>query len=495
MTNQETTTPKEISLRSATKGAVGVVLATLVVAALIFSNSFAARRVTESARVLDLSESVLGANALVLSSLSQALLLAEDLQLGVADEGTASAALAEARRVLADLSSRTEALGTSLGNDGSEIEAAAMAALASGATVASMVGSGDVVRAAELLSGDALGAFEDLRDVAADHKQSAARSVESTSDFLSMLGSFPAFLVALFVPGIAILIYRRIAKGQLSVAEAQLDARLEAEHEIVVAKDEFVASISHELRTPLTTIYGFSEILLDQGLVDPEYATELLTLINTESAELHRMVEDLLTTARWEAGTIAFQITEVDLVAEVDVNALGLERTGLHLETDLGATKIWADHMRVRQILRNLLSNADRHGGDVVRVTSEDVGDFVEIVVADDGDGVPDDKGVWLFTRYVHEGEDPLTVGSVGMGLAVVKILAEGMGGSARYERSDGWSHFIVTLPGSESVVAAVTAGGDVVGVPQGDAILGKQIAATEAPSDGGGANSPFPQR
>ncbi|MDH3746550.1 MAG: HAMP domain-containing histidine kinase, partial [Acidobacteriota bacterium] len=433
---------------------------------------------------LHFSESVLGANALALSSLSQALLLAEDLQLGVADESTVQSAVAEARRVLADLSSRTDTLRSVLGGAGSEFDAAALAALASGRTVASMMEAGDVAAAGELLAGDALSTFEGLRDVAAEHQQSAATGIESTSDFISKLGSFPAFLVALFVPGIAILIYRRIAKGQLSVAEAQLDARLEAEHEIVVAKDEFVASISHELRTPLTTIYGFSEILLDQGLVDPVYATELLTLINTESAELHRMVEDLLTTARSEAGTIAFQIAEVDLVAELEVNTTGMERTGLLIDSELGATKVWADHMRVRQIMRNLLSNADRHGGDRVRVTSTEVGDVVELVVADDGDGVPADKAVRLFTRYVHEGEDSLTVGSVGMGLAVVKILAEGMSGSVRYERQDGWSCFIVTLPSSEEVITSLD-GRAGAGTHEPDGVFRHQIAASQPLEEG----------
>jgi signal transduction histidine kinase len=477
----------EAPLRGAAKGAAGVVLITLVVTALIFSNSFAAQRVTEDARVLDLSEATLGTNALALSALSQAVLLAEDLSLGVADPATAETALTQARQVLGDLEVRSGALASAIGDKGSDVGIAAAVALDSGRAVADMIESGEVARAGELLSGEGLRSFEALRDVTQVHQQVAARSVESTSGFISRLGSLPAFLVAFLVPGIAILIYRRIAKGQLGVAEAQLDARLEAEHRIVVAKDEFVASISHELRTPLTTIYGFSEILLDQGLMDPAYATELLTLINTESAELHRMVEDLLTTARSEAGSIAFQVAAVDLGDELRVNTIAMERTGLHIESELEASKVWADQMRVRQILRNLLSNADRHGGDHVRVNSREVGDVVEIVVADDGDGVPRDKEVRLFTRYVHEGDDPLTIGTVGMGLAVVKILAEGMGGAVRYERRDGWSRFVVTLPTREVAAAPTHAAGDVVGVvaPYADPAIVAQIAASQPLEEG----------
>ncbi len=482
MDDQETQTTFDAPLRGAARWAGGVILITLVVAALIFSNSLAARRVTDEARILDLSGSVLGTNALALKSLSQTLLLAEDLQLGVAEAETVQASLAETRQLLADLSIRTEALSAAIGPSGSEFEGVASTALESGDAVATLIEDGAVEQAGELLAAGALTAFEDLRDAAGEHRQRAARGVEATSDLISRLGSFPAFLVALLVPGIAILIYRRIAKSQLGVAEAHLDARLEAEHRIVVAKDEFVASISHELRTPLTTIYGFSEILLDQGVIDPAQATDLLTLINTESADLHRMVEDLLTTARSEAGTIAFKLGAVDLSEELGVNMTAMARTGVHIEADLTATEVWADAMRVRQILRNLLSNAHHHGGEHIRVTSQDRGDEVAVVVADNGDGVPLHKVSRLFTRYVHEGEDPLTTGSVGMGLAVVKILAEGMGGEVRYERQDGWSQFIVTLPSREGNAAQAGSTSGLVGVvaPPTGAGYGHQIAASQ---------------
>jgi len=79
----------------------------------------------------------------------------------------------------------------------------------------------------------------------------------------------------------------------------------------------------------------------------------------------------------------------LDLFSGIGGFSLGLERTGLQIEADLGATKVWADQMRVRQILRNLLSNADRHGGDVVRVSSEEL---------DDGD--------WNSFDLPHESED-----------------------------------------------------------------------------------------
>ena len=146
--------------------------------------------------------------------------------------------------------------------------------------------------------------FETFRDLTRVRRDDAAASVTDATDLMSRIANLAAFVIAFLIPATAILAYRRIAKNQLRLAEVQLDARLDAERDLVKAKDEFVASISHELRTPLTSIYGFSELLIEEGLVDPEYSMELISMINDQSSELHRMVEDLLTSARHEAGTI-----------------------------------------------------------------------------------------------------------------------------------------------------------------------------------------------
>jgi two-component system OmpR family sensor kinase len=111
-----------------------------------------------------------------------------------------------------------------------------------------------------------------------------------------------------------------------------------------------------------------------------------------------------------------------------------------------------ADQLRTRQILRNLLSNARRWGGDNIRVSAQEIGATAVLIVADDGPGVPSDVETRLFTRYIHEGDNPLTAGSIGLGLSVVKILAEGMAGEVRYERSGGWTRFVVELPLAEAV-------------------------------------------
>jgi signal transduction histidine kinase len=438
-------------LRTAAGGAAAVAAVALVIAALIFSNSFAAQQVAADALVLGRAEATLGANDVAVKSLGQAVLLAEDQALGVADSTTAGAARTEARFSLSELRERTTALLAQLGPNVELSESAAAAAL-TGEAVVALLDDGEVSAAGSLLTEEAIKRFETLRDLTRGHRDEAAASVTSATDLMSRIANLAAFFIAFLIPATAILTYRRMAKNQLRLAEVQLDARLEAEQELVKAKDAFVASISHELRTPLTSIYGFSELLIEEGLVDPEYSMELISMINSESSELHRMVEDLLTSARHEAGTISLAPRLLDL--ESELMPAVRKATGMETAFDVAGV-VWCDASRLEQIMRNLLANATRYGGDRLRVTSELSGDFVEVTVADDGPGVPADKAVRLFTRYVHEGEDPLTVGSIGLGLAVVRILAEVMGGSARYERTDGWSNFIIRLPASEAAARA----------------------------------------
>ena len=143
-----------------------------------------------------------------------------------------------------------------------------------------------------------------------------------------------------------------------------LQVKLEAERKLRKARDEFIANISHEIRTPLTSIYGFSEVLIEEGLVDPEMAMELIGLINGESAELSRMVEDLLTAARLDANVLNFKFEAVSLADEIATVTAPMIRSGAELKIDLPRVMIWADQIRFRQIFRNLISNAIKHGGE-----------------------------------------------------------------------------------------------------------------------------------
>ena len=109
-------------------------------------------------------------------------------------------------------------------------------------------------------------------------------------------------------------------------------------------------------------------------------------------------------------------------------------------------SKAWADPLRVRQILRNLLTNAIKYGGERVDVTVDRTDDVIRLVVCDDGPGIPRDEAELIFERYYRSAASPTQPGSVGIGLAVSRQLAEMMGGSLRYVPS-GKRYFELCLP------------------------------------------------
>ena len=423
-------------------GAVISAVVALIIAALLHANAFAVTRFLDDSIRFAQTEAALVDAQLGLRTLSQAVLLAEDVALGVADEATAADALAEATRVVDDLEQRLAEFNLDA--------AVAAAAIDQSRAVTTALQTDQVATAGQTLSTDTLAAYETLRDtIAADRDVTVAR-LTNAQGFAQRLGTVAGFLVGLLAPTIAIFAYWRIARRQLSKAQVEMDSRLKAEKRVLQAKDEFIANISHELRTPLTSIYGFSEILVEQGLIDPAEAKTLIAVINEESAELNRMVEDLLTVARDEAGTIAYNFTEVDLAEEIATIVKAFNRTGGGLQISCSPTLVRADQLRTRQILRNLISNARRWGGDNVRVSVQQIGETAVLTVADDGAGVPPEIEDRLFTRYIHEGDNPLTAGSIGLGLSVVRILARGMAGDVWYERSGGWTRFVVELPLAE---------------------------------------------
>lgn len=246
------------------------------------------------------------------------------------------------------------------------------------------------------------------------------------------------------------LLYRAVdtssgAQGSSIVAGladiTHMKARNEAMAQAVRSKDEFIANISHELRTPLTVILGItSELARDDSLADEE-RSELLQLVSWQASEMANIVEDLLVAARADVGTVTVQLGGVDLVAELleTINGLGVS---IEMPTET-PPPVLADPHRVRQILRNLLTNAQRYGGPRCRVVIGALRDAVWLEVRDNGNGIPDEESERIFDPYVTSGAR----GSVGLGLSVARQLAELMGGTLHYERSAAESVFRLQLP------------------------------------------------
>ena len=174
-------------------------------------------------------------------------------------------------------------------------------------------------------------------------------------------------------------------------------AAYEKLEQLIRSKDEFIASVSHELRTPLTVVVGLANELKDNfGQFTADELLEFIGLIAGQGNEVSNIVEDLLVIARADIDMITVLPEPVDLVAHLQAVFGGLE-TEQDLVIAGGTPLAWCDPGRLRQIIRNLLTNAMRYGGQRVRVELAVKGEQVQLEVCDDG---PRARGTGLRNRF-----------------------------------------------------------------------------------------------
>lgn len=230
-------------------------------------------------------------------------------------------------------------------------------------------------------------------------------------------------------------------------------------------KETFLAGVSHEVRSPLTAMIGFLDLVSDAGesLTNAE-RTEMLETVSRQADDVLNLIEDLLASARVEAGTLNVVSVRCNLGAQVRQVVESIA-ANTRIDISLSGYDVLAnaDPARVRQIVRNLLTNADRYGGRNVVVEMARIDGVATLQVRDDGPGVPESDHEEIFEAYGQSMSTRRVHGSVGLGLHVSRELARLMGGDLTYQYVDGWSVFSVFLPEhSESLGAEPTA--EVVG-------------------------------
>ncbi|MCS7023422.1 MAG: HAMP domain-containing histidine kinase [Bryobacteraceae bacterium] len=222
-------------------------------------------------------------------------------------------------------------------------------------------------------------------------------------------------------------------------------------------KSSFIASVSHELRTPLNAILGFSTLLVrgKAGELNPKQAS-YVSHIHTAATHLLELVNDVLDLSRAEAGTTPLEcqwFSFGQLLEEILPVVQPLATTA-KIELAAGGDEdllIYADRLRCKQILNNLLSNAIRFTpkGGRVSITAEQHETTLTFTVADTGVGIPAEEHERIFEPY-HQlpqrgGEYPR---GTGLGLAIVKKFVEQHGGRVWVESAPGQgSRFRVELP------------------------------------------------
>jgi signal transduction histidine kinase len=273
-----------------------------------------------------------------------------------------------------------------------------------------------------------------------------------------------AFVVAVVAGGLARSLRRETRRANERADEAERLARREADarerlEELDVMKTDFIAITSHELRTPLSSIRGFVDTLRRRRHSLPEdQVDEFLAIVQLQGERLARLVEDLLTVSRLEAGvlTLSPETTDAgDLLHDV-VRGLGddAKRIDWHVEPDIPS--IVVDPQRLAQILTNLLTNALKFSPATKRIVvrgEPTPAGGVSFTVVDHGGGIPPDQIDRIFERF-HQTQQVQRreAEGVGLGLYITKELVDRMEGEVRVTSVVGeGATFRVTLPAAPS--------------------------------------------
>jgi len=234
-------------------------------------------------------------------------------------------------------------------------------------------------------------------------------------------------------------------------------------------KSDFISVVSHELRTPITSIKAFAELILIKPNMEADRKAKFLSVINSESDRLARLINDILDLTKIEAGKLSWNITALSIDDVIETSITTFQPLADNKQLTLTAAgepslpNIFGDRDRLIQVVTNLLSNAVKYtppGGKIeVAMHEERIPRHqVVITVADTGSGIPADYLQHIFEKF-HRSDDFVadTTEGTGLGLAIARLIVEYHGGSISVESTVGsGSTFTVSLP----VETALTAEG-----------------------------------
>ncbi|MDE3132814.1 MAG: hypothetical protein KGL15_01970, partial [Acidobacteriota bacterium] len=243
--------------------------------------------------------------------------------------------------------------------------------------------------------------------------------------------------------------YAAAAIERQEAEEAQRDAAaLRRSREL---QRQFLSRLSHELRTPLTAIRGYASSLLAPDIVwDDESQDRFLETIATESSRLGRLVDDLLDFSAIDSGVMRMQFDwcQLDLVVEAAVACLPDDsRAAISFKPRGVIPPIWADHDRLEQVFVNLLGNALQHNpaGTQVKIDARHlVGGTLEIVVTDDGEGLPRELREAPFDSARRHRS---STSGAGLGLSIARGIVAAHHGTLELVATDHGASFRIVLP------------------------------------------------
>jgi len=239
--------------------------------------------------------------------------------------------------------------------------------------------------------------------------------------------------------------------------EGQLEKTLDDLNISEATRREFVANVSHELRTPITSIRSYAETLQDIGDLPKETEMEFLAVIVKESDRMAKIVQDLLTLSRFDAGSIEFTFERFSFEKSIhDVyNAMLLEaqkhKHSFKLEFKTPIPEIVGDEARIEQVLINMVSNAIKYtrDGGSISITAGQKEDVVWASVRDNGIGIPLVDVPKVFDRFYRvDKARSRDSGGTGLGLSIANEIVTRHKGNIELNSHQGKGTVItMTLP------------------------------------------------
>lgn len=272
-------------------------------------------------------------------------------------------------------------------------------------------------------------------------------------------------------------------QGEDEVAALQADFNTMAEdlehaiHETQTERDrvskllqerrELVASVSHELRTPVAVLYSYLESMRARWQEQlPDELKHDISVMENETAQLQRLLEDLFTLSRAEVGGLEINRKSIELQAVIRRAAAAVapmlwqtSKVELVVELPSELPSVLTDEMRLEQILHNLLRNSLRHTppGGIIAITAAATGEHVVVQVQDTGEGIAPEHLPHIWERFYRaDAARSRDQSGAGLGLALVKELTEAMGGRVDVTSTPGQgSTFSVFLPCDKSATVS----------------------------------------
>ncbi|HLF78620.1 MAG TPA: ATP-binding protein [Dehalococcoidia bacterium] len=225
-----------------------------------------------------------------------------------------------------------------------------------------------------------------------------------------------------------------------------LELRVKVAEEAERFKVDLLRTISHELRTPLTAILSYTTAIMDYGeRLGPDHVTEYLQRIENRTRQLERLISDLLTMSGLESAILPIEFESAQIQ---EVIAEAIQDWSLRGSLDLGSSLpaqplvVHIDALRIREVLQNLLENAEKYSGSSARVTISArpiAGELAEITVRDYGPGLRPEEIDAIFKRFYRaSAEGTAHVSGAGLGLAICKGIVEAHGGTIRAHLPSG---------------------------------------------------------